>query len=249
MARTVEVLGAPGVGKSTLVGAADGVRVTADAVIRDARAALRSRRLPGVLGALPPFRRWTRDPDPARRTEALARRAAEWEVFLRACADATPALAVDPLVRLARIDWLLRSLELAALAEEHPTDEWLLLDEGPAQRALGTPDPAAFAALVPAPTAVVLISGADPVVGPRLAGRAEAGTATLRHRRLGPAAALASSRDDAAVLATVTRVLGDRGVPVLQLDGATPVEALVRALSRWLATVGGPSRPPARLGT
>ena len=127
MAHVVELFGAPGSGKSSLLRALDGRGVAGRRIV----AAERLTRVPraGLLGRLR-----DRDLTPAERRAALAARADDWSELLAMAAAAPTALADDPLRALHATGWLTATLELRALAHAAPDDVVVVLDEGLVQR-------------------------------------------------------------------------------------------------------------------
>lgn len=208
MAYVVELFGAPGSGKTSLMHALDGCRVGPRRIVT----AERLSRVPrgGMLGRLR-----DRQLTPAERRATLAARADDWEDLLAMAAAAPAALAADPLRALHATGWLAATLELRALADAAPDDVIVVLDEGLAQRAgvvCGPePDDATLARYVRAfpPTALHVHLREHPAM---LAGRLRGRDRTIdRHVGLDDDALLGSVTDDAVLLARCAAALERAG--------------------------------------
>jgi len=139
MAQVVELFGAPGVGKSSLLRALDGRRAGGRRFI----AAQRLLRVPrgGPLGLL-----LRRELTAAERRSALAAQRDDWADLLALVASAPLGRgdeSDDPLRALHAPGWLATTLELRALADAAPDDFVVVLDEGLVQRAPLVVGPAA----------------------------------------------------------------------------------------------------------
>jgi hypothetical protein len=242
MSKMIELVGAPGAGKSTLARELVGRRlgrsrhrvVSATALLRRP-----SRRLPASLAPL------VRRPlDAVDRREALTRMAPDWQDFLDLCADSSAnGPSIDALRMLYSSSWLLTTLELTALARERSSvaPEVILLEEGLVQRALAVlgPEPAAghlsrFVATVPSADVVVHLTVPHELLIERVQYRASVGRVIPRHAGLRPDELAASLRADVALLQQVTSGLRQRGVTVVEAS-AEDVDATVTRLERALA--------------
>jgi hypothetical protein len=247
MADVVEVSGAPGTGKSSLVGALAGSEAGGRRLV-DARALLRVPRLvragaagapgggrSGGTSALPrPLERLLRrDLQPEERRSLVAERAASWsgllELLARAELGRDADVTTDPgraaLRRLYAPGWIAATLELRALADGAPDDVLPVLDEGLVQRTrivLGVrPDAAAlraFVAALPAPRLVVHLTGPVEVLAARVSDRAAAGRTIDRHAGTAPDDVAASLRADVDLLERAVTELEAAGQDVLRLD-------------------------------
>jgi len=240
MAEVVELFGAPGTGKSSLVAALDGRRVAGRTLV----AASRLTRVPrvgrtsgrsaadlaGRLGALLASRlpdgarrALLRELTPAERRAALALRREGWSALLDLVADAPLGRDdPDPLRALHGPGWLAASLELRALAHAAPADVVVLLDEGLVQRTNlmcgRSPDDVTlhrFLDRLP-PTALhVHLFSETGVTLSRLRGRERV---IDRHVGLEGEALEASVVADAALLARAAAHLGTRAHASVRLD-------------------------------
>jgi hypothetical protein len=226
MAEVVELFGAPGTGKSSLLRALDGRRVGGRRIV-SAQRLLRVRRS-GPLGMLRP-----RDATPAERRAALAERREDWADLLELIAAAPlgrdPSShgaggeehRADPLRALHAPGWLAASLELRALAVSAPDALVVLLDEGLVQRTgivLGPdPDPSHLdryvRALPPALLHLHLHAGPTTVMA-RLGARARV---IDRHAGLDGDGLVASVTADLDLYERTARALASAGQPVVGL--------------------------------
>ena len=216
MAHVVELFGAPGTGKSSLVRALDGRRVAGRRIVSAARLT----RVPrgGPLGRFLP-----RDLTPAVRRAALTARRDDWAELLALAAAAPSALVGDPLRALHATGWLTTTLELRALADAAPDDVIVVLDEGLAQRAPvvcgPAPDDATLARYLGAlpPCALHVHLREDPAtLVTRLRGRPRV---IDRHVGFDDAALLASVTDDAELFDRCADVLARAGHRVVVSSG------------------------------
>lgn len=142
MAHVVELFGAPGTGKSSLVRALVGRHIGSGRIVGpdDLTRAPRG----GPIGRL-----LSRDLTPSERRAALAARRDDWAELLGLIAtspigrdvtsasgpSAAAAVRADPLRALHAPGWVAHSLQLRALADAAPDDMIVVLDEGLVQRA------------------------------------------------------------------------------------------------------------------
>lgn len=236
MAPVIELFGAPGTGKSSLVRALDGRRVAGRRLV-DAR---RLTRIPrgGMLGRI---RR--RDLTPTERREALRARREDWGdlLALAAAAPRVLSLTTDPLRALQAPGWLATTLELRALADAAPDDLVVVLDEGLVQRASivcgPAPDDAALAAYLGAlpPTALAVQTTVEhETLLARVMGRER----TIdRHVGLDATALRASLAEDVALADRCTRRLAELGAPtaVVATDASDPAGTVVEQIRAALS--------------
>lgn len=232
MARVIELFGAPGTGKSSLVRALDGRRSGGRTVVAADRLTRVARRWP--LGPL-----LRRDLTPAERRRALARRSEDWAALLDVVRTSPLGRDGDDALRaLHAPGWLATTLELRALADAAPDDLVVVLDEGLVQRAAvvcgPTPDDATLArylgVLPPPALHVGLVADPEVLVG-RLRGRDR----TIdRHVGLDDVALAASVADDLRLMARCAEGLATLGAPVRTLacegDVATLVDDVLTAV-------------------
>lgn len=236
MARIVEMVGAPGVGKSTLLGRLAGRRLVDDRRVRTPTDLRRDPRR-GVPGRLD--RRFPRPTDPRLTRRLLADRDERWSPFL-AHVVATPGPTGEPpLRRLQALTWTLASLELLALAEERPDDEVVVLDEGPLQRALtllgvdpGGPALARHVATAPVTDLVLHLRTDADELDRRVVGRARDGRVTARHAGLEGPERRAAEAGEVRLTAEVVEgaAAAGRSVAVLDLRPGRPPVAEALAL-------------------
>lgn len=233
MAQVVELFGAPGTGKSTLLRALDGRRIGGRRVVAVGRLRRVARRGPSdrsaagaPIGSGPARRIMERLLSRDRTTEELAtllaRRTADWSAILALLTDAPLGRgSTDPFEPLRAPGWLRVTLENRALADAAPDDLVVVLDEGLAQRVRilcgDAPDAARLArfavTLPPATLQVHLTADTGTLVA-----RAQRRDRTIyRHRGLDVPGLAASVERDAALLATVAETLRGRGDAVLEL--------------------------------
>lgn len=240
MARIVELVGAPGVGKSTLLGALAG-RHLGDG--RRVRTPLDLRRVPrrGVPGPLD--RRVPRPVDPRLVRRLLADRTDRWAPFLDHVVATGGPVDEAPLRRLQSLSWTLTTLELLALAEDRPDGEVVVLDEGPLQRALTLlgvdadgRDLARHVATAPATDLVLHLRTDADELDRRVVARARGGRVTARHAGLATSDRRAAEADEVRLLAEVADGVAAAGREVAVLDlppGRPPVgEALALLAAR-----------------
>jgi hypothetical protein len=238
MALLVELVGAPGAGKSTVAAALDGLRA-GGAVLRPATDLVRPPRrgLPREAA-----RRLAGAEDPRVLRRALADRAEAWDPLLRLVLAARPDDPRGAALRLEALDWTRRTLATVALVRAAPGGAFVL-DEGPLQRVTAVlgplPDPvevARYVGLLPPSDLVLHLKADDATLARRLADRAAAGRVIDRHLGLDPAARLASVRADAAVLAAAVgaAATGTTVIDVDASDGADPIAAARAAVLRQL---------------
>lgn len=234
MAQVIELFGAPGAGKSSLVRALDGRRVDGLRFVAAQRLTRVRRR--GPLGRL-----FQRELTPGERRAALVARSVDWSSLLALIA-ASPRGAPDPLRALHAPGWMATTLELRALADAAPEDVVVLLDEGLIQRApivLG-PDVATeqlerYVSLLPPALQLHLVADAT-----RLAARLRGRNRIIdRHVGLDDAALAASLDADVCFLARCAKALDALGATVhtIPTDGAlhaavAEIVALVRCSRR-----------------
>lgn len=263
MAQVVEFLGAPGTGKSTLVGALDGRTVDGRRLV----AGCRLLRVPRT-GAPPRARGrlLARDLTPAERRRALAARADDWAGLLTHVATSvgdrrstTAAGAADPLRQLYAPGWLAATLELRALAAAAPDDRIVMLDEGLAQRSTivcgdeaDTSDLGAYLALLP-PTRLHVhldphgdahgaVAGqpAHDDAAELLVARVTGRDRTIdRHAGLDMSALAFSLTADVRAAARTAATLRTLGAPVVDVPVAVPLEQSVATVLRHVAEAGG----------
>jgi hypothetical protein len=256
MAQVVELFGAPGTGKSSLVRALDGRRVAGRTLV----AAQRLTRVPRVgrirtgpvrLAGRTRLTRTltallTRELTPGERRAALARRRDDWSALLELIASAPLGRDdADPLRGLHAPGWLAASLELRALADAAPDGLVVLLDEGLVQRsalACGVdPDDATldrYLERLPPATLHVHLT-ADPSA---LVARLRARTRVIdRHAGLDDAGLGASVVSDTALFARAAGRLAGSGHDLLAADtSAVAVGTLADDVARRLgATLDG----------
>jgi ribose 1,5-bisphosphokinase PhnN len=217
MAQVVELFGAPGAGKSSLVRALDGRRVAGRRVVSATRLARVPRRWP--LGLL-----LRRDLAPAERRRALAARREDWAPLLGKVADGPLGRGGaddDPLRALHAPGWLAATLELRALAEAAPDDLVVVLDEGLVQRTAVVcgPDPAddvlaGYLHALPSTRLHVHLRQDPEVLAARLRTRDRV---IDRHVGLGPEELAGSLAADVRLLARCADLLVAAGDPVLTL--------------------------------
>ncbi len=227
MAQVVELFGAPGTGKSSLVRALDGRRVAGRTLIAAQRLTRVARAGRGTIGqrwaALPLDRLLRRDLTPGERRRVLSERREDWSALLELIADAPVGRdELDPLRGLHASGWLAASLELRALADEAPAGFVVLLDEGLIQRTplvCGIdPDDAAldrYLARIPQVVLHVHLSANSGALIARLRGRDRV---IDRHVGLGDGQLGASVAADSGLFQRVSERLATCGHEVLQLD-------------------------------
>lgn len=253
MAQVVELFGAPGTGKSTLLRALDGRRVGGRRIVAVGRLrrVARSGRASGIAAGAPEGsglarriieRLRSRDRTTEELDGLLTARTADWSGMLELLADAPLGHgSSDPLEPLRAPGWLRITLENRALADAASDDLVVVLDEGIAQRVRilcgEAPEPARLGRLVAAmpPAALQVHLTTDPAT--LVARTQQRGRTLSRHRGLGPVDLAASLDRDTALLASVAEALRVRGDAVLDLSTSTldPEEG-ARAVSAWLAT-------------
>ncbi len=266
MAQVVELFGAPGTGKSSLVAALDGVKVAGRTLI-DARRLTRVARvtrgvawrrghvtgraqgsLVGVASGGPLGRVQAalgRALTPEERRAALARRRGDWAALLEIVGSSPLGRdGDDPLRTLYGPGWLATSLELRALADEASGDIVVLLDEGLVQRTSlvcgYSPDDVTlhrFLDRIPPAALQVHLSAVTGAILPRLH---ERDRVIDRHVGLGDDALTASVVADGALFARAAAHLASRAHPVLRLDSAvTSLDGLVDEVAAALARQPG----------
>ena len=167
----------------------------------------------------------------AERQAALASHAPEWAEFLALWAAGGPDDHRDPEFLAEVADWRRTTLELVALAARAPSDLVVMLAEGLVQRTLsvlGSPadlqvhhDDAlvtAIAAAMPRPAGIVHLVTDERTLASRLTTREAAGVAIVRHRGLTGTERVSVSLSDAVLLARLSGLLAERGVPLLEVD-------------------------------
>lgn len=219
MAPVIELFGAPGTGKSSLVRALDGRRVAGHRVVAADRLVRVPRR--GPVGAL-----LRRDLTPAERRRALAAREADWGALLDLVRDAPLGRGDgDPFRPLHAPGWLATSLELRALADAASDDVVVVLDEGLVQRVTvvcgADPDDAAlgrFLRALPRPALHVHLAQSPSELVRRLRGRTRV---IDRHAGLDDVALAAAVDADLRLMARCAEGLTTIGVPVraVTIDG------------------------------
>jgi hypothetical protein len=251
MAGVIELVGAPGAGKSTLAGALVGSSssgrslVAADALNRLPRLPqfarfVRRRRVVthGVLDAL-----LTRQLLPSERRAALRDRAEAWRPLLEFLADRTIG-ADEPRVghvaallrRLEAPVWLLHTLELHALAPIAPPDALVVVEEGLLQRTAMVCGPTptdevldAYLSRLPPIDLAVHLRATPATLVDRVERRREAGRVNTRHDGLSRAELERSVQADLTLLARVIERHRALGGAVLELDsGDAAADELVR---------------------
>lgn len=233
MAQVVELFGAPGAGKSSLMHALDGRRVGGRRII----AAPRLTRVPrsGLFGRLRP-----RALAPAERRAALLDRRDDWELLLACVASSARSSETDPIRALYAPGWLAATLELRALADRAPDGLIVVIDEGFVQRApivCGLPASddclTRFLSAVPPPLLHVQLEQDARTLATRLLARDRV---LPRHEGLDAAALAASVSEDARLLARCAAGLARAGAPVLTIGRSDSPEALA---DRVVAALSG----------
>jgi len=238
MAQVVELFGAPGTGKSSLVHALDGRRIGGRRLIAAQR--LTRVRRDGPLGLV-----LHRDLTPAERRAALSVRRTDWADLLDLLADARLGRGSegerDPLRQLHAPGWLAATLELRALADAAPDDVIVALDEGLVQRApivCGSDASAealsAYLGALPPPALNVHLRVALDANVARLRSRARV---IDRHLGLDDASLTMSSATDAELLKTCARLLADAGMPVATVSTDGDLHATIDAVMAALQSV------------
>lgn len=236
MAMVIELFGAPGTGKSSLMRALDGRRIGDRTVI----AAHRLLRVP---------RRWPfglllrRDLSPAERRRALAERRDDWSALLEVVgASSLGRDGGDVLRALHAPGWLATTLVLRALADTASNRLVAVLDEGLVQRSAvvcGTdPDDATltrFLRALPRPTLHVHLVAEPAVLVGRLRGRDR----TIdRHVGLDDSALEASVADDLRLMVRCAEGLAGLGAPVRTFTSGEDVAAVADDVVGLLGGLG-----------
>ena len=262
----IELVGPPGVGKSTLVGAA----VDRAAGVLEARRAVRDPRLPLPSGAVDRLRasrpgvlrtlsdRLLTGPGEAEVEAALATVAPDWQPFLRMVLDGgagasrphdtTPA---EDVIAVMEHGWFHGALRTRALLErERARPHLLLLDEGlthpfKARAIVGRGDPErleSYGGLVPLPDALVVLDAPGSVVAERLLRRRRADPRRARWASLGGDVSEARLTDEVEALRRDVEVIvtaaAGRGCPIVRIESGTlPPEVLAGRMTAALAQV------------
>ncbi len=245
MAQVVELFGAPGTGKSSLVGALDESR-------SDGRRIVAAQRLTRVARGGPLGGLARRALTPAERRRSLAAAADRWGELLAFIADGPLGRAADdaphdPLRPLYAPGWLATALELRALADAAPADVIVLLDEGLAQRASIAcgPDLAAdrlerYVALLPATALHVHVDVTDGPDVERLLDRlAQRDRVIDRHVGLDRDGLRTTAAADLERARRTAAALRGAGATVTRVDaGGAPQDASAALLEQLGTTLG-----------
>ena len=251
----IELVGPPGVGKSTLVGAA----VDRGPGVLEARRAVLDPRLPLPRGAVDRLRasrpgvlrtlsdRVLTGPGEAEVETALATVAPHWQPFLRMVLDGgagtsrphdtTPA---EDVIALMERDWFHGALRTRALLERERTRaDLLLLDEGlthpfKARAIVGRGDLERlerYGRLVPLPDVLVVLDAPGSVVAERLLRRHRAAPRRARWASLGGDLSAPRLAEEVEALRQDVEVIAaaaaGRGCPVVRIESGTlPPEEL-----------------------
>lgn len=212
MARVIELFGAPGTGKSSLLHALEGRRVAGRRVVGANGLTRVPRR--GPLGRLRP-----RALTPAERRAALSARRDDWADLLGLIGSSPLGRdGTDPLRALHAPGWLGASLELRALADAADDGLVVVLDEGLVQRAPvvcgSDPDDATldrYLRALPRPALHVHLAQDPAVLVARLRQRARV---IDRHVGLDDDGLTASVEDEVRLMARCAAALTGAGAPV-----------------------------------
>ncbi len=247
--RRLELMGPPGVGKTTLLGylQAECTRRRVTTVShrwlplwtyqeRQKSGHLR-RRLEEALYARKGLQRWMRPKLEKEmvRHEFRALRAAgsPWPEFLRLALARGAAAEGGEALALERLQSFMASVALARVTDRLPGNTWVPFDEGLAQRAISLGQGAAMQEVqaylesMPAPDALVLLAAPSEVINARLRQR---NPNVTRFREMVDQAARIT--EEAANICT------DRGIPIVRLELGEPPEGAARALVDRLERIG-----------
>ncbi len=243
MAAIVELFGAPGVGKSSLVRTLDGRRVAGRMLLaahhlgrvpRSQRLGTGPARIPRLLERL-----LRRDLTPAERRAALADQRDAWAELLEVVAAGPLGRDdQDPLRLLHAPGWLAATLELRALAETAPPGVVTLLDEGLVQRLALVcgrepegPTLDRFIDALPPATLYVHLQTRQSTLVSRLRERERV---IDRHLGLTEERLAVSVGDEVKLLARAAGRLTEAGHNLLTLDAAASLDALAAQVMHHL---------------
>ncbi len=251
MAAIVEVFGAPGVGKSSLVRTLDGRRVAGRMLLaaQHLGRAPRSQRLGTGPARVPRLleRLLRRDLTPAERRAALADQRHVWAELLELVATGPLGRDdQDPLRLLHAPGWLAATLELRALAETAPPGVVTLLDEGLVQRLALVcgrepegPMLDRFIGVLPPAALYVHLQAEKSTLVFRLG---ERGRVIDRHVGLTEERLAGSVDEEARLLARAADRLAVAGHDLLTLDTTAPLDALAAEVTGHLEGILRQSR-------
>ncbi|WP_038051992.1 hypothetical protein [Thioalkalivibrio sp. ALJ1] len=239
--RRLELMGPPGVGKTTLLGPLQaewkrrGVLSASPRWLplwaaheRQATGALR-RRIETALYARKGLQRWMRaklEKEMVRHEFRSLREAdAPWPEFLRLALTRGGEPSESEALTLERMQSFIGSVALARATDRLPGNAWIPFDEGLAQRAislgLGAPreQVQAYLECMPAPQALVLLTAPPEAINERL--RQRNPNVTRFHEMVEPAIEMTE---------TAASICAGRGIPIVQLDAREPPEKSARDL-------------------
>lgn len=241
--RRVELIGPPGVGKTTLLKplhrelARKGVRVASPrwlplwAYHDREQTGKRRRRLEAALYRLKGVQRWMRpklEKEMVREEFRELREAeAPWPEFLQFGLRRDPDAAVAPALVLERIRSFISSVAEARAADRLPGKTAVLFDEGLAQRAVslgqanGEDGMREYFRLMPEPAAVVLVAAPPEVVQERL--RRRNPNVTRFHEMVEQALGICEVAE---------AVSGQRGIHVVRADVSEPAEGVAKGVAK-----------------
>lgn len=260
--KRIDLLGAPGVGKTTLYKELLQRRNRHDhwLTLEEAKILITKRHLRGNFRSLKEFagllilhtvnvrvlqKKLSENIYLSLADKALEERLEDWMPFIELCSESLGDHNKPPFYRFLLAKWFLSQLEEAALVESVVSEDIVLFAESLSQRAtglmpwsysLGEQQSRKYFNLMPAPHAVVFLRAESQQVKKRIINRSRQ-KIIVQHHGLSENELLERVEIATTIVEIGAGVLRERGVHILELDALLPINSLVEETKKLIQTL------------